>query len=135
MNKYVVKLYARAYRDLDGIYTYIAENLLEPDTALNMADELESAIFSLEQLPERGAVRRAGAYANGNYRQLFVKNYTEKTAPKNGLSFFPLERKKDVSADKVLRQICVYVKQSMTQENPPQRWLCGGRKRGSGIEI
>ena len=60
MNKYVVKLYARAYRDLDGIYTYIAENLLEPDTALNMADELESAIFSLEQLPERGAVRRAG---------------------------------------------------------------------------
>lgn len=88
MNKYVVKLYARAYRDLDGIYTYIAENLLEPDTALNMADELESAIFSLEQLPERGAVRRAGAYANGNYRQLFVKNYTGKTAPKNGLSFF-----------------------------------------------
>ena len=88
MNKYVVKLYARAYRDLDGIYTYIAENLLEPDTALNMADELESAIFSLEQLPERGAVRRAGAYANGNYRQLFVKNYTEKTATKNGLSFF-----------------------------------------------
>ena len=84
MNKYVVKLYARAYRDLDGIYTYIAENLLEPDTALNMADELESAIFSRE----RGAVRRAGAYANGNYRQLFVKNYTEKTAPKNGLSFF-----------------------------------------------
>ena len=75
MDKYVVKLYARAYRDLDGIYTYIAENLLEPDTALNMADELESAIFSLEQLPERGAVRRAGAYANGNYRQLFVKNY------------------------------------------------------------
>ena len=88
MNKYVVKLYARAYRDLDGIYTYIAENLLEPDTALNMADELESAIFSLEQLPERGAVRRAGAYANGNYRQLFVKNYTEKTAPQHGLSFF-----------------------------------------------
>ena len=88
MNKYLVKLYASAYRYLDGIYTYIAENLLEPDTALNMADELESAIFSLEQLPERGAVRRAGAYANGNYSQLFVKNYTEKTAPKNGLSFF-----------------------------------------------
>ena len=87
MNKYVVKLYARAYRDLDGIYTYIAENLLEPDTALNMADELESAIFSLEQLPERGAVRRAGAYANGNYRQLFVKNYTEKTAPKRAVLF------------------------------------------------
>ncbi len=75
MDNYVVKLYARTYRDLDGIYTYIAENLLEPGTALNMVDELEKAIFSLEQLPERGAIRRIGAYANGDYRQLFVKNY------------------------------------------------------------
>ena len=75
MDNYVVKLYARAYRDLDGIYTYIAENLLEPGTALNMVDELEKAIFSLEQLPERGAIRRVGAYADGDYRQLFVKNY------------------------------------------------------------
>lgn len=75
MDKYIVKLYARAYRDLDDIYTYIAETLSEPGTALNMVDELEEAIFSLEQLPARGAIRRVGAYAGGNYRQLFVKNY------------------------------------------------------------
>jgi addiction module RelE/StbE family toxin len=75
LDKYEVKLYTRAYRDLDDIYTYIAENLLEPDTALNMVDELEKAIFDLEQLPERGAIRRVGTYANGDYRQLFVKNY------------------------------------------------------------
>jgi plasmid stabilization system protein ParE len=75
LDKYDVKLYASAYRDLDGIYTYIAENLLEPGTALSMVDELEKAIFSLEQLPERGTIRRVGAYANGDYRQLFVKNY------------------------------------------------------------
>ncbi len=75
LDKYTVKLYARAYRDLDDIYTYIAEHLLEPGTALNMVNELESAIFSLEEMPERGALRRIGAYANGDYRQLFVKNY------------------------------------------------------------
>lgn len=75
MDKYTVKLYTRANRDLEGIYTYIAENLLEPGVALNMVGELENAIFSLEQLPERGAIRRVGAYANGDYRQLFVKNY------------------------------------------------------------
>lgn len=75
MDKYAVKLYNRAYRDLDDIYAYIAENLLEPDTALNMIDKLETAIFSLERFPERGALRRVGAYANGDYRQLFVKNY------------------------------------------------------------
>ena len=88
MDKYVVKLYARAYRDLDRIYSYIAETLLESDTALNMVDELEKAIFSLEQLPERGAIRRTGAYANGDYRQLFVKNYV--------IIYRVLKRKKEV---------------------------------------
>lgn len=88
LNKHVVKLYARAYRDLDGIYTYIAENLLEPNTALNIVGELENAIFSLEQLPERGAIRRVGAYASGDYRQLFVKNYV--------IIYRVLKRKKEV---------------------------------------
>ena len=69
MDKFIVKLYSRAYQDLDDIYIHIAENLLEPDTALNMIDELEKAILSLEQLPERGTVRCVGAFANGNYRQ------------------------------------------------------------------
>lgn len=75
MDKHIVKLYARAYRDLDGIYTYIAKNLLEPDTAMNIINELEKAIFSLEELPERGTIRHVGVYAGGDYRQLFVKNY------------------------------------------------------------
>ena len=75
MDKYVVKLYTRACRDLDDIYTYIARNLLEPDTALNIVDELEEAIYSLEKLPERGSIHQIGAYAGGNYHQLFVKNY------------------------------------------------------------
>lgn len=48
---------------------------MEPDTALNMVERLENAILSLEELPERGALRRVGAYANGDYSQLFVKNY------------------------------------------------------------
>lgn len=38
LDKYTVKLYARAYQDLEEIYSYIANSLLEPDTALNMVD-------------------------------------------------------------------------------------------------
>lgn len=76
MDKYIVKLYARAHRDLDGIYSYIANNLSEPTIAAKMIDTIEEAIFSLEQFPERGAIRRTGVYANKDYRQLFVKNYT-----------------------------------------------------------
>lgn len=75
LDKYVIKIYARAYRDLDNIYTYIAKNLLAPDQALALIDHLESAILSLEHMPERGAMRRKGIYAKGDYRQQFVKNY------------------------------------------------------------
>ena len=73
--KYTVKLYPRAYRDLDEIYSYIAVNLTEPVTANKLIDSLEEAIFSLEQFPERGSIRRVGAYANQDYSQIFVKNY------------------------------------------------------------
>ncbi|WP_314794520.1 type II toxin-antitoxin system RelE/ParE family toxin [Eggerthia catenaformis] len=76
MDKYIVKLYTRAYRDLDEIYAYIAGSFLEPITASKMIDELENTIFSLESSPDRGAIRRVGAYANQGYRQLFYKNYT-----------------------------------------------------------
>ncbi len=76
MDKYIVKLYPRAYRDLDKIYTYIANNLLAPATASKMISELENTILSLETYPERGAIRCVGIYANKGYRQLFYKNYT-----------------------------------------------------------
>ncbi|WP_205079508.1 type II toxin-antitoxin system RelE/ParE family toxin [Pelotomaculum schinkii] len=54
----------------------MAEILLEPSTAQKLLDALEEAIFSLEELPQRGAPRKNGAYANKGYRQLFVKNFT-----------------------------------------------------------
>ena len=76
MNKHSIKLLTRALRDLDNIYAYIAETLLAPNTATKLIDEIEEAIFSLEQFPYRGAERKIGAYANRGYRQLFVKNYT-----------------------------------------------------------
>lgn len=62
--KYSVKLYPRAYRDLDSIYSYIADNLMEKDTADHMITDLENAVFSLEQFPERGSIRRTGTFAN-----------------------------------------------------------------------
>lgn len=76
MDKYVIKLYPRAYRDLDEIYAYIADTLLESNTAIKLIDEIESIILSLETFPERGSIRRVGAYANQGYRQLFYKKYT-----------------------------------------------------------
>lgn len=75
-DKYTVKLLPRAYCDLDGIYEYIAETLIEPGIAIKLVASLEEAIFSLESMPKRGALRKTGAYANKGYRQLFVGNFT-----------------------------------------------------------
>ena len=75
METYEVKLTPRALQDLDSIYAYIAQSLMEPDTALKLLSRLEDAIFSLEQLPQRGALRKTGAYANRGYRQLLIENY------------------------------------------------------------
>jgi len=41
LDKYVVKLLSRAYRDLDGIYAYIAKTLLEPEVAKKLLEEME----------------------------------------------------------------------------------------------
>jgi addiction module RelE/StbE family toxin len=75
LDNYSVKLYARAIRDLEEIFKYIANNISEPLAAEKMIDALENAIVNLEYFPERGVIRQKGIYANKNYRQLFVKNY------------------------------------------------------------
>lgn len=75
MEQYNVRLTSHALQDLDSIYTYIAQSLAEPDTAQKLLGRLEDAIFSLEQFPQRGSVRKVGAYANRGYRQLFIENY------------------------------------------------------------
>ena len=75
MDRYKVKLYPGAYRDLESIYSYIAESLFAPEAAKGIIDALEEAILSLELFPERGAIRRVGRYAHCGYRQLLVKNY------------------------------------------------------------
>ncbi len=76
MAKYTVKMMQRASSDLDDIYNHIADDFKEIGTAEKMADALEDAILSLDEMPYRGSIRRTGAFANRGYRQLLVKNFT-----------------------------------------------------------
>ena len=76
MDKYRVMLTARAFRDLDGIYEYIALHKGAPGAAENLIASIEDAILCLDVFPHRGAERKAGAYGGKGYRQAFVKNYT-----------------------------------------------------------
>lgn len=76
MDKYLVELMPKAFRDLEDIYKYIASEIKDADAANKMADLFEESIISLETMPYRGAERKIGEYANKGYRQLFVKNFS-----------------------------------------------------------
>jgi len=76
LDKYSVTLLSAAYRNLDDIYEYIATQFHAEQSAMNLIDKLEEAIFSLELMPQRGSKRHVGAYANKGYRQLYINNFT-----------------------------------------------------------
>ncbi len=76
MDKYQVKLTPKAHEDIDDIYSYIADSLKNREVALELIDEFENAIFSLETMPYRGAERKIGMFAEKGYRQLFIGNFT-----------------------------------------------------------
>ncbi len=64
LDKYSVKLLTAAYRNLNEIYEYIADELDAEPEAIDLIAKLEEAILSLEVMPQRGAKRCVGAYAN-----------------------------------------------------------------------
>ncbi len=74
-DKYTVKLYPKALRDLDEIYHYIYEVLLVPEYAAGQLERLEEGILALEQFPYRCPERKTGVYAGKGYRELLVDHY------------------------------------------------------------
>lgn len=76
MDKFHVVIRTRAYRDINKIYSYIANEIQEIEIADNTADIIEEAILSLEELSYRGAERKTGSFANKGYRNIFIKNFT-----------------------------------------------------------
>ncbi len=75
MDRYVVKMFPQAYRDIDKIYEQALLVSNYPDDAIKLAEKIEKAILSLEEHPYRGAERKYGFYAFKGYRQLIVENY------------------------------------------------------------
>ena len=70
MDRYDVILYKRAYRDLEDIYSYIANEKFSPENAKAQAGRIKTAILKLEQLPQSYQERQEGRYAKKGYRQL-----------------------------------------------------------------
>ena len=66
MKQYDVKISRSALSDMEQIYSYIADRLLEPDTAMGQYNRIAEAIQSLNILPER----------TQGLRQMLVDNYS-----------------------------------------------------------
>lgn len=75
LDKYEVLLSPYALRDLENIYRYVKEELLSENVASNLINKIRDSILGLEEMPERGAIRKVGRFADSGYRQIFVKNY------------------------------------------------------------
>lgn len=75
MDKYTVKLYPKAFRDIENIYEYIALQKLAPENARKQTDRIWDAINSLETLPHAHQERLRGRYAGQGYRQLLIDHY------------------------------------------------------------
>jgi len=52
MDKYHVRLYPRAFRDIENIYKYIMSEKLSPENAKKQTDRIIADIESLEIFPE-----------------------------------------------------------------------------------
>ena len=74
-DKYEVKLYPRAYRDIDEIYAYIVLEKLAPENAKGQTDRIWDALKSLETFPSAHQDRLEGRYAGQGYKQLLIDNY------------------------------------------------------------
>lgn len=75
MDKYEVKLYPRAYRDIEEIYAYIALEKLAPENAKGQTDRIWNALKTLEKFPASHQDRLEGRYAGKGYKQLLIDNY------------------------------------------------------------
>lgn len=75
MDKYTVKLYPQAIRDIDEIYAYIALEKLSPENAKGQTDRIWNALEKLETMPSAYQDRIEGRYAGKGYKQFLIDNY------------------------------------------------------------
>ena len=76
MKQYDVKISHAALNDMEQIYSYIADRLLEPDTAMGQYNRIAEAIQSLNILPERCALVESEPEHTQGLRQMLVGTTT-----------------------------------------------------------
>ena len=76
MKQYNVKITGKALADMEAIYDYIADELLNPDAAMGQYNRIADAIESLKVFPERCRLFDSKPEHDLGMRQIPVDNYT-----------------------------------------------------------
>ena len=76
MNEYQIIIGPAAQEDLRGIYRYIADALVEPETAHKVQARLETHILSLRQFPQRHELVPWEPWRSRGLRKFPAENYT-----------------------------------------------------------
>ena len=75
MTTYEIGITRQARFDMKGIHEYIADTLMEPVIASAQYTRIETAVYSLEQMPERFRQYEKEPWRSRNLRAMPVDNY------------------------------------------------------------
>jgi len=75
LEKYKVIIEEPAGQDLRDIYKYIAETLMEPQTAERLVKRIRKAIEGLDQMPERFPLYDSEPWRSEGIRRLNIENF------------------------------------------------------------
>jgi len=73
--EYEIHITESAHKDLESIYFYFFERLLEDEMATEITSELKDKILSLSIMPSRYSLVNDFSLAKMGYRRVNVKNY------------------------------------------------------------
>ena len=101
-SKYDIDITESAQKDLENIYFYISEELLENESAINTIIEIKEKIFSLETMPGRYSLVNNLSLSKMGYRHVNVKNYI--------ILYLINEKKKTVIIARIIHERMNYAK-------------------------
>jgi toxin ParE1/3/4 len=74
-HKYTIKITAKAFEDLDEIYSYISSDLYNEGAADNLMEKIETTIMRLKDFPFSCSLISDETLKDKGYRKLIVDNY------------------------------------------------------------
>lgn len=75
MSKWTIRYTNTAFAELDGIYKYIAEELLVPEISKGQTRRIMNAIAALNEMPLRNASYNKEPWKSRGLRKMPVDNY------------------------------------------------------------